>query len=199
MRSSETIGMNNHPGLWPARLAVAAVLTALAACGSDPADEDACGAMTSERQRWSGNGHYYQVVLLSGVTWPQANDLAAALPGSWYLATVTSADESAFVEGLLRAGQPYFTNECGMSNLVGRVCGGIWLGALSPSASAQVWQWVTGEPFAFAHWGPLEPFRNGDRVRIDEFRDRGVIAWNDAPAALPSTGYIIETETLCDD
>jgi hypothetical protein len=68
---------------------------------------------------------------------------------------------------MLRPGPPFFEATCLTSNLVGQVCGGIWLGGLTLPL-----RWVTAEPFSFGNWGPFEPFGNGDRVRIDEFRDR---------------------------
>jgi len=142
------------------------------------------------------NGHRYALILHPGITWTQANDAANALPGGWHLATITSASENAFIEALLQPGAPFFEASCLVSNLVGRVCGGIWLGGLSSSNAAQDWRWVTGEPFTFGDWGPFEPFGNGDRLRIDEFRDRSaLIAWNDVPAGfVRSTGYIIEND-----
>ena len=72
----------------------------------------------------------------------------------------------------------------------------MWLGATSSSNIAQDWRWVTGEPFSFTDWGPFEPFGNGDRLRIDEFRDRGgLVAWNDAPStSTRSMGYIVESD-----
>ncbi len=139
------------------------------------------------------NGHLYELVLQPGVTWNEATNAAAAKPGGWHLATITSAPENAFVQAMLSPGPPFFEATCLTSNLVGRVCGGIWLGGFS---SSQGWRWVTGEPFTFGNWGPFEPFGNGDRVRIDEFRDRSqLIAWNDVPAGqLRSTGYLIEND-----
>jgi hypothetical protein len=135
----------------------------------------------------------YELVIQPGATWNDAANAAAARSGGWHLATITSSAENAFVKALLSAGPPMFETTCLTSNLVGRVCGGIWLGGLS---SAQGWRWVTGEPFTFSNWAPFEPFGNGDRVRIDEFRDLSqLIAWNDVPAGfVRSTGYLLEND-----
>jgi hypothetical protein len=179
------------------RFVLAFSLTVLVACGEDPTVAELCGTASGDRQRWAGNGHFYHLVLQPGVTWSLATSQSAAESGNWYLATITSAQEWAFVEGMLRAGPPHFAAECATSNLVGRVCSGIWLGASTASASSQAWQWVTGEAFTFNDWGPLEPFRNGDRVRVDEFRDRASIAWNDVPSTAQASGYVMETETMC--
>ena len=143
-----------------------------------------------------GNGNWYELILQPGLTWSEANSAANALGTGWHLATVTSANENAFVESLLNPGPPTFEASCLTSSLVGRVCEGIWLGGFSSSNSANDWQWVTGEAFSFSDWGPFEPFRNGDRLEIAEFRDRGrLIAWNDVPGSRTrSTGYIVEHE-----
>lgn len=143
-----------------------------------------------------GNGNSYELILQPGLTWNEANSAANALGSGWHLATVTSVGENAFIESLFNPGPPSFEANCLTSSLVGRVCEGIWLGGFSSSNSANDWQWVTGEAFSFADWGPFEPFRNGDRLEIAEFRDRGqLIAWNDVPGGRTrSTGYIIEHE-----
>jgi len=144
------------------------------------------------------NGHFYELVLTGGITWDQANDAANARPGNWYLATITDATENAFIESLLAPGTPYFEENCLSSNLVGRVCNGIWLGGTSSSNASQDWSWVTGEVWSFTDWGPTAPFGNGDRLQIVEFRDQGpLIAWNDVPGTrTSSTGYIVETNVI---
>jgi hypothetical protein len=144
------------------------------------------------------NGHRYEIVFHPGITWTEANNAANARAGNWHLATITSEEENTFIKNLLTAGgSPFFEDACLTSNLVGRVCGGMWLGGTSSSNTAQDWGWVTGEPFSFTNWGPFEPFGNGDRLRIDEFRDRGgLIAWNDAPSnSTRSMGYIVESDS----
>ncbi len=144
------------------------------------------------------NGNFYELVLQTGVTWDEANNVANAKPGNWYLATITDAAENAFIESLLSPGAPFFQESCASSNLVGRVCGGIWLGGTSSSNTANDWGWVTGETWSFTDWGPFEPFSNGDKLRLTEFRDRGpLIAWNDVPGGRTnSTGFIIETSAV---
>ena len=75
---------------------------------------------------FSDNGHYYEFVSSSGISWTDANTAANArtlygLQG--YLVTVTSSAENAFVAGKL-AGQG-------------------WMGATDATAEGD-WRWVTG-------------------------------------------------------
>ncbi len=160
----------------------------------------AVSSATADPIQWDtasgGNGNWYELVLQPGLTWEEANSAANTLGGGWHLATVTSAMENDFLDSLLNPGPPSFEASCITSSLVGKVCEGIWLGGFSSSNSANDWQWVTGEAFSFSDWGPFEPFGNGDRLEIAEFRDRGeFIAWNDVPGSRTRTmGYIVERE-----
>ena len=75
---------------------------------------------------FSENGHYYEYISNSGITWENAKNAAAArsyygLTG--YLVTVTSATEQAFVSSKLE--------------------GQGWMGS-SDSVSENSWRWVTG-------------------------------------------------------
>jgi hypothetical protein len=138
-----------------------------------------------------GNGNFYDFVLVQDlITWSDANSVVEALAGDWYLATIASASESAFVESLLDSSQ--FT-DCVSGTLAGTICNGLWIGATSSAIGANDWQWVTGESFSFTDWGPFEPFRNGDRIRLDWFLSQSVFAWNDARNTLnPARGYVLE-------
>jgi hypothetical protein len=138
-----------------------------------------------------GNDHLYDVVLLPDlVTWDDANAAALALPGDWHLATITSAPEAAFIEGLLDSSE--FT-DCVSGTLAGTICTGLWLGATSSTVGSNDWQWVSGEAFSFTDWGQAEPFGNGDRIRLDWFLSNGVLAWNDARNVMnPAHGYVVE-------
>ena len=142
------------------------------------------------------NGHFYELIL-EDVTWDQANDAANARPGNWHLVTITDAVENAFIQSLLTPGTPIFDATCPTSSLVGQVCTGFWLGATSSSNTSNDWSWVTGETWSFTNWAPFEPFSNGDRLRIDEFRDQGpLVAWNDVPGDRLSNGYIVESSVV---
>jgi hypothetical protein len=142
-----------------------------------------------------GNGHYYEVILQPAITWTEANDAATALTGDWYLATITDANENAFVESLLVAGDSAYFANCITGTLAGTICSGLWIGGVSSSNTSNDWQWGTGEAFSFTDWGPYEPFPNGNHIRIEEFRSNGVLAWNDVPDHYTNgTGYIIESD-----
>ena len=141
------------------------------------------------------NGHFYQFVGPSEISWSSA--LAAAAGSSLYglqgyLATITSAQEQSFIQS--------------------RVPGlGSWMGA-SDAGHEGDWRWATGPeglanggagtPFwsgdsggsavagAYTHWASLEPNNNNN---IENY---GLIAsgggWNDVPESFNITRYIVE-------
>ena len=58
-----------------------------------------CPVARAAWAQWAGNGHFYQVVAVADpITWPEAQAAAAGAGG--YLATITSAEENAFVISL---------------------------------------------------------------------------------------------------
>jgi len=80
----------------------------------------------SDAISFEGNGHYYEYIPDSGITWDDAKTAASlrTLYGlSGYLATVTSAEENGFIAG--------------------KLTGDGWMGA-SDSAVEGTWRWVTG-------------------------------------------------------
>jgi hypothetical protein len=97
-----------------------------------------------------GNGHFYEVILVSeGITWENAN--VAALEAGGYLATITSAEENTFVHSLAACNPDFWTD--------GGICGP-WLGGFQAEGSIEPsggWQWVTGEPFIYTNWTINEP------------------------------------------
>lgn len=112
-----------------------------------------------------GNGHLYEVVLVSeGIDWQSAQN--AALTAGGYLATITSAAENAFVYSLASSNSSFWTPGRGETNL------GPWLGGFQPDGSPEPdgnWQWVTGEPFVYTNWDPGEPnnhFHDGYENRL---------------------------------
>ncbi len=109
-----------------------------------------------------GNGHFYEAILvLEGIDWTAANSAAQAQPGAWYLATITSAAENAFVYSLF-SGNPDFFNSAYYDT-------GPWLGATHSGPDAGDYAWVTGEEFSYANWAPPEPYGNGDRISFFGF------------------------------
>ena len=148
----------------------ALLLLAGAAAGQDPCVEGPA--------QWSfaagGNGHQYDFICTPS-TWDDARVAAETLGCT--LATITSAAENAFVDGV-----------------AGPLNG--WIGGsqpldpdpdLDPAAN---WEWVTGEPFVFTNWNSAEP---NDDTNEDclEFRDQG--NWNDLNCSdTGQRGYIVE-------
>ncbi|MDO9106739.1 MAG: cadherin domain-containing protein, partial [Methylovulum sp.] len=125
-----------------------------------------------------GNGHFYQVVSVpEGITWDAAKLAAEAAGG--YLATITSAEESAFV----------YTLESTHTNL--------WLGGFQPPGSPEPignWQWVTGEPFNYMNWSPVQPdnaWSGEDYLQVFPSGD-----WNDLSRQWNTSGYILEIENI---
>lgn len=149
-------------------------LTILASTGVTVlASQTALAALTQWRVDQGGNGHWYEAVVnASAVTWEAARTEAESRGG--YLATLTSAQEDAFVWGLV-ANRP---------ELWANTFGGPWLGGYQPDPSvpaASGWVWVTGETWNYTHWAAGEPNDagwQGGRESYLQFRD-GTGGWND--------------------
>lgn len=141
---------------------------------------------------WSGNGHTYEVIAFSNQTWNTARANAQTLGAGWDLATITSAGEQSFINGLL--GTP--------------PSGGIvqyWVGGFQPTGSPEPggnWQWINGEgqfwnngaiPGAYSNWGTIEPNDVGgqNHVALDNRYGWG---WddNDSFVAGVINGYVAE-------
>src|SRR5688572_17910253 len=77
--------------------------------------------------RWGVNGHYYQAVSVgTPISWDAARQAAKALGPGWHLATITSAEEDAFVRGLF-PGDPDFPPEFWTPNFF-TLRSGPWIG-----------------------------------------------------------------------
>lgn len=140
-----------------------------------------CGAGICE---WpvgiGGNGHFYEAVLVpTGIDWEAANTAASARGG--YLATLTSAQENAFVYSLV-ANDPAFWRPTGPVNGEGPFIGG-YKNPADPQNPAANWHWVTGEPWAYTNWVPIEP--SGDETQnalhFFGYYSRTGAQWNDLP------------------
>ncbi|MEO8210013.1 MAG: matrixin family metalloprotease [bacterium] len=146
------------------------------------------------RKANGGNDHLYEVVFVGAqINWEDANEAAIARGGGWHLVTITSSQENNFVESLFRD-DPSIFNCCQYPVPVGRIAGGPWLGAKATSNTSNDWTWVTGEPFNFTDWGPLEPFGNGNRINYCQFGASQLLAWNDMPSNyfMKPLAYILE-------
>ncbi|MBL4919002.1 DUF4347 domain-containing protein [Szabonella alba] len=137
---------------------------------------------------WAGNGHYYEFVSAPGITWQDAMADAEerslfGLEG--YLATVTSAEENAFIAPLL-GGQGWI----GASDEGDE---GAWMWMTGPEAGTYFWQGLSdGGPVngEYSNWSYAEPNDlNGEdyaHYLIDG-------TWNDFPLSNGSIqGYVVE-------
>ncbi len=129
---------------------------------------------------YSGNGHYYEVISVPGITWEDAKNAAQSLSYSGmngHLATVTSQDENDFIVNNIDSAEH-------------------WLGGFQPYGSAEPdgnWQWITGEPWDYANWAPGGPdnYLGGQNLLM---LDRGE-KWDDRGDNLGNiSGYVVEYE-----
>jgi len=140
-----------------------------------------------------GNGHFYEVVSApAGISWGNAS-LSATNRGG-YLATLTTAEENAFVFALANQDPTIWYSGYGP-----------WLGGIQPAGSAEPsggWKWVTGEPFSCKNWTPGQPNnnQNEDRIQFGGQADRSS-TWNDIAQNNTNytRGFVVElkcTQTL---
>ncbi len=140
---------------------------------------------------WSGNGHDYEAVLANpGITWGEAE---AAVPAGWYLATLTSAEENAWVyDNLVAPIESQYPRTDGPQ---------LWLGGkVAFQGDTALVEWVTGEVSNYTNWGPGEPNNAGQLefgpITINRFNDG---TWNDEGAWMQNVqGYIIERNKVPD-
>lgn len=130
-----------------------------------------------------GNGHYYEPVAQS-INWAGAS-AAAALRGG-YLVTLTSAEENAYVHGLVQNDAALWFNDAA----------GPWIGAFQPDGSPEPaggWSWVSGEPWGYTNWWPSQPDNAGGREHYAHFDGPNYGAtWNDQRATQFLNGYVVE-------
>lgn len=88
--------------------------------------------------KYEYRGHYYARIPIS-MTWEEARDYCESIGG--HLATITDAEEQAFIE----------ENLLGISSLV--AC---WLGGYTKD-TVDHFEWITGEPFEYTNWRHGEP------------------------------------------
>lgn len=135
-----------------------------------------------------GNGHFYSVVgVARGISWADANAATVARGSGWHLATITSAEENAFVYGLV-AGKPQFWKCC-----KGLVVTGPWLGA-QRSGAGGAFSWVGGEAFTYTNWADGQPGA-GDRVTLSANNVADSPQWAVSSGTRSDVvSYVMETE-----
>lgn len=132
------------------------------------------------------NGHYYQVFEPDSITWEAAKQRCEQMGG--YLATITSAEEQAFVDSLI---------ENSGKN-------GLWLGARRQQSDGE-FVWLTGEPFQYTNWSAGQPdytSRTEDMLMLYTYHNSQFGKWNDltnegwydVPAS--KMGYICEWDSV---
>jgi hypothetical protein len=131
---------------------------------------------------WSETMHAYRVLDFPGETWDSAFEDLRLQPG-YHLATITGAEEQAFIETLLQ-GMP----------------GEYWLGGkqdpLDTLVAAENWTWVTGEPWAYTNWLGGEPndySGPGSEQHLGLRTVNSQWGWNDEGYPDNITGYIAES------
>jgi hypothetical protein len=174
--------------------ALGLVLITLNGCGDDSTGP-ASKSCPDGAVKWT-NGHCYEAVVAPGLSWEEAR--TACVDSGGHLVTITSAQENAFVFGLVSGDNAFWTLDVFDNGL------GPWLGGYqapnSPEANAG-WQWVTGEPFVYTNWEVDQP---GDLGEIDQnllrfFKAGGLVGsrWDDCETDNPvehRRGFICEYE-----
>ncbi|HRD31847.1 MAG TPA: PEP-CTERM sorting domain-containing protein [Fimbriimonadaceae bacterium] len=153
--------------------------------------------------QWSGNGHYYDVIEITGndYSWTAARDQAAALTGPGgspvTLATITSAAENSFVFSLID--NPTYWAIDGAGNNEGPYLGGFQpAGAAEPAGG---WEWITGEAWSYTSWTAGEPNNSGGNENILVYFGPGgsrTSNWNDGGNVSNSVihYYVAETQAV---
>ena len=155
-------------------------------------------AQTSAPIEWKvsdgGNGHWYKLVIAPNtVSWSDADAAAALL--SAHLATLTSANENAFVFAV--ANQPG-----AWGSVWPDYSAGPWLGAFRDSGTS-AWRWVTGETWSWTNWLPPNPdgpgFWNENRL---SFATNYSSQWNDfnesgSQPCCKVVSYVLEFDADC--
>lgn len=142
--------------------------------------------VVAEPIRWDGNGHYYALVLSDDIAWDAAKTGAEAstwLGVNGHLASVASAGENDFIHDLLPA-EPQTRS---------------WLAGAQDSDGTEPgggWRWITGEPWEYTNWNPLEPNNfEGNEECLEINGQQGT--WNDQDCVTDTDqtiGYIVEYE-----
>ena len=147
-----------------------------------------------------GNGHWYEAVPVSGISWATAQANAVSEDG--YLATANTSEENDFIYSLVKD-RPEFWVMDPSNNALGPWLGGYQLdGSPEPGGG---WMWVDGNPVTYTNWGsngePNNSLGTEDRIMLFGVGRPSGPEWNDFPRSgtFPDrgsvTGYIIEYNT----
>jgi hypothetical protein len=152
----------------------------------------------AQAQLCTATGHYYEIVATASIGWDEARTAAAARSRNGvqgHLATLTSAEEDACVDGI----RATFFNTQGPAQ--------VWIGGFQADTSVEPgggWEWLNGEgsipgvdsdaPDAYADWAVDEPNNTApgeQHLALGRFEIG--LGWNDEGSA-PDTilGYVVE-------
>lgn len=138
---------------------------------------------------FEGNGHLYEYISYSS-TWNQAKSAAEALTrygATGYLATITSADENAFVTARLANAGWMGASDVSVE--------GAWRWVTGPENGTQFWSGTSGGSTVngnYANWGTGEPNNSGEED-CAQYLTGGTGKWNDLPCSTFSLpGYVAE-------
>jgi len=147
-----------------------------------------------------GNGHFYEAVFVGTfTTWDIARALAEARGGQ--LASITSAEENAFVYELIR-NRPELWSHTAINNALGPWIGGVQSpDGIEPN---QGWGWLSGELFEYQNWfafgtpdGEPNEGEGGESDYLHFFMGNGPEGpfWNDiSQGAWDIRGFVVEIE-----
>ena len=131
---------------------------------------------------WEANGHSYELVVSStSLNWSQANNLASEMGG--YLATITSAEENAFLYSMV---EDVANAWGGQAPWVGPFLGGTQIDGN--------WQWITGEQWDYENWTLNEPSGSGEYLAFNGDGSENPIGpgWGDMGADHNAFSFIVE-------
>lgn len=138
---------------------------------------------------FEGTGHLYEYISDAG-TWNAAKPKAEALTrygATGYLATITSAEENAFVTARL--------SNAGWMGANDGAVEGEWRWVTGPETGTQFWSGLSGGSTVggnYANWGTGEPNNSGDED-CGQYLAGGSGKWNDLPCGSSSLpGYVAE-------
>ena len=142
-----------------------------------------------------GNDHSYIPVLEEGgIIWEDAYN--AAVNAGGYLATITSAEENAFIYSLVSGNDSFWFLDSTNNGI------GPWLGGFQKPYLVEPgggWEWVTGEPFTYINWAYGQPDNSGfngeDRLCFFGYQQLKSPNWGDYYQTSKTQGYIIEFGT----
>ena len=130
--------------------------------------------------QWAGNGHWYERADVQINWW---NAKTAAENQSGYLATITSAQEQAFL----------------VASMGGDQARDHWFGAYQNPSPGGAWTWITGEPWSYSNWASWEPDGpwNGNPSSMFWYGglERPLGLWADNTCDWVMDGYIVEWNT----